>query len=108
MPDGSEQRIARLRGRLASSRAQLFALVHVMKGDPNEAENATAAEQGVNFPHSHTMRVLLGKPGRLALGGAAVALALLRPKLLWRAARFTPMLRPLLMRYILPRLLGEH
>ena len=108
MPDGSDLRIARLRGRLASSRAQLFALVHVLKGDPNQSENATAAEQGVSFPHSHTMRLLLGKPGRLALGGAAVALALLRPKLLGRAARFAPMLRPLLMRYILPRLLGQH
>jgi hypothetical protein len=79
-----------------------------MKGDPTESEHDVAAEQGVSFPHSHIMRALLGRPGRMLLGGAAVTTVLLRPGLLLRAVRFTPMLRQLLMRYLLPRLLGEH
>ncbi len=110
MPRASEQRDqrhARLRGRIALSRAELFALAHTVNGDQAGPDTAAAEEQRASFPHSHTMRVLLGRPGQLLLAGAAVAMALLRPQLLWRAMRFTPMLRPLLLRYLLP-LLGGH
>jgi hypothetical protein len=94
--------------RLAASREEFFALAHVMKGDAREPELAAVSDElPGSFPQSHIMRALLGRPGRLLLGGAALALTLTRPKLLWRAARFTPLLRPLLLRYVLPRLLGQ-
>jgi len=53
------------------------------------------------------MRALIGKRVGVALGTAAVAATVLRPRLLMGALRLTPMLRPLLMRYVLPRLLRQ-
>ena len=59
------------------------------------------------FPHSRLMRALLSKTGGLALGSAALAATVLRPRWLTGALRLTPMLRPVFMRYVLPRLLGQ-
>lgn len=103
MPEASE-RVRLLQARLQQSREEIFAIARQMKGE--EEEQALLGAPG-DFPHSRLMRALLGPQGRLLLGGAVVAVTLLRPRLLWRAARLAPMLRPLILRYLLPRLLGQ-
>ncbi|HTT06796.1 MAG TPA: hypothetical protein VMF64_16070 [Steroidobacteraceae bacterium] len=106
MADTSEQHIARVRARLHESREEFFELAQSMRG---HTQGQPEAEEPVDtgFPHSRLMRALMGKRVGLALGTAAVAATVLRPRLLLRALRLTPMLRPLLMRYVLPRLLGQ-
>jgi hypothetical protein len=95
-----------VRQRLHESREQFFDLAQAMRGhSPPPAEEGEPADSG--FPHSRLMRALMGKPVGVALGTAAVAATVLRPRLLMGALRLTPMLRPLLMRYVLPRLLGQ-
>jgi hypothetical protein len=105
--DTSEQRVARLRARLAESRHQVFDLAHAMKGEGSGHEGSGSAPEDSGFPHSRLMRLLMGKHVGVALGTAAVAATLLRPRLLLKALRLTPMLKPMLMRYVLPRLLGQ-
>jgi hypothetical protein len=105
--DLAEQRIARLAGRLRDSREQMLELAEAMRdGGSPPGEGPTEPTQS-GFPHSRLMRLLMGRPIGLALGTAAVAATVMRPRLLLRALKFTPMLRPLLMRYVLPRLLGQ-
>jgi hypothetical protein len=107
LADTPEQRIAHLSERLRDSRRQLVELAEAMRGErPPPGEPAEEQKHG-GFPHSRLMRALMGKPVGVALGTAAVAATMMRPRLLLGALRFTPMLRPLLMRYVLPRLLGQ-
>ena len=49
----------------------------------------------------------LGVEGMM-LGGAALLLGVTRPKIIWRLMRLAPLLRPLVMRYLLPRFLQQH
>jgi len=105
MPSMTEQRINVARSRLQYSRAEMFALMHALKGDePARQERAVDA---VGFPHSRILRALLGGRGRMLLGAAALTLTLARPKLIWRALKFAPLLRPLLTRYLLTRFLEQ-
>ena len=107
MADTPEQRIAHLRDRLGDSREQIAELFEAIRGQgPPPAEHA-GAPVDTGFPHSRLMRALMGKPIGVALGTAAVAATVMRPGLLLRALKYTPMLRPVLMRYVLPRLLGQ-
>lgn len=106
MADTSEQRIERLQQRLRESRVEVFALAQAIKGH-EPAPGASDSSQDGGFPHSRLMRALLGKPGGIALGTVAVAATVMRPTLLLRALKLTPMLRPVLMRWVLPRLLGQ-
>jgi hypothetical protein len=107
LADTSEQRIARLRARLRDSRGEFFDVAQAMRGEaPAQAALPQQAHDS-GFPHSRLMRALMGKRVGVALGTAAVAATLLRPRLLMGALRLTPMLRPLFMRYLLPRLLGQ-
>jgi len=84
--------------RLQMSRRDIVEFAHVLKGD----RPAKDIHQG--FPRSHIMRALTGESGRNALGHAALALAISRPKTVWRLAGFAPMLRPMVIRYIAGRL----
>lgn len=101
MPLATEQPIAAARQRLQHSRAQIFALAHELKGD--EPPPASSTRDG--FPRSHIMRALTSDRGRMLLGAALLGVTLLRPRMTWRLARFTPLLRPLIARYLLPRFL---
>lgn len=107
MADTPEQRIAHLRDRLGYSRGQIVELVEAMRGQGPPPSEGTGAPADTGFPHSRLMRALMGRPIGVALGTAAVAATIMRPRLLLRALKFTPMLRPVLMRYVLPRLLGQ-
>ncbi len=107
MADTSEQRIAWLHERLRDSRAQLFDLAQAMRGEDSPQARALREPPGAGFPHSRLMRALMGKRVGVALGTAAIAATLLRPRLLLGVLRLSPMLRPLFMRYLLPRLLGQ-
>ncbi|HEX4025222.1 MAG TPA: hypothetical protein VHX52_11055 [Steroidobacteraceae bacterium] len=104
MPAVTEPQAERVRERLQESRAQIFALAHALKGD-EPAEAQQPAEAGDGFPHSRIIRALLGERSRMLFGGAALVLTLMRPRVIWRLVRFAPLLRPLLMRYLLPRFL---
>jgi hypothetical protein len=95
----SEQRIEAACERLQRSREQLFALAHGLVGNP-----PADGEHGL-FPRSRLMRALTGNGGRVLLGGAALAATMLRPSLLWRVTKVAGLLRPVLLRYVLPRLL---
>ncbi len=107
MPDTSDRHLARLHERLAESRVQVFALARAIKHDAAERPRLTGQLTDSGFPHSRLMRALMGKPAGIALGTAAVAATLLRPRWLTAALRLAPMLRPVLTRYLLPRLLGR-
>ena len=82
------------------SRREIFTLARALRGD-----YASAAQDEGAFPRSRLMRALTGKPGRVLFGGAALAATVLRPSLLWRFSKYAGLLRPLLFRYVLPRLL---
>lgn len=99
-----QERLSSLHERLQRSREEIFDLAHLMGDDPVARRPSAEASA---FPRSHVMRALMGEPGRMLIGGAAVATTLLRPKLLWAAVRLMPALRPILWRYVLPRLLGQ-
>ena len=107
MADTSEQHIAQLRERLHESRAEFFDLAQTMGGHPPASAQSYGEPADSGFPHSRLMRALMGKSVGVALGTAAVAATVLRPRLLLGALRLTPMLRPLLTRYVLPRLFGQ-
>ena len=95
----SEQRIEAICERLHRSREEIFALTHGLIGDYR------IGEEEQPFPRSRLMRALTGNGGRMLLGGAALAASVLQPSLLLRAGKFAGLLRPLLLRYVLPRLL---
>jgi hypothetical protein len=84
--------------KLQSSRRDIFELVHVLKGD------RPARDSHEGFPRSRIMRALTGKQGRNALGHAALALAISRPRTAWRLAGLAPLLRPMIIRYVAGRL----
>jgi hypothetical protein len=97
----TEQRIEDARGRLQRSRQEIFSLARAMRGDYTGASD----EGDSAFPRSRVMRALAGKQGRMLLEGAALAATVLRPTLLWRYSKLVGLLRPVLLRYVLPRLL---
>jgi hypothetical protein len=99
--DAAQARIDSARERLQRSRAEIFAFAHALKGD----YPADDGEGGAAFPRSRLMRALTGSRVRMLLGGAALAASVLRPTMLWRAGKLAGLLRPLLLRYVLPRLL---
>lgn len=84
--------------RLRSSRQELIELAHVLKGDrPLHPETG-------GFPRSRIMRALTGQQTRKVLGQAALALAMSRPKMVWRLAGMAPLLRPVILRFLAQRL----
>jgi len=85
--------------RLEDSRREIFRLAHVLKGD------RPLHEPREGFPRSHIMRALTGQQGRSVLGHAALALAMSRPRMAWRLAGLAPLLRPMLVRFVVERLL---
>jgi len=100
----NKQRVAQLQRRLAASREQWVALALALQGGARGRRDAAPGPGApAAFPRSRIMRALLGRSGWGLLGAAALALSLLRPQLLGGVTR----LQPLLMRYLLPRLLGE-
>ena len=98
----SEQRIENARERLQRSREEIFALAHGLRDD---YAGAGAVHDDDDFPRSRLMRALTGQPGRVCSHGGGARRDGARPSLLWRAAKVTGLLRPLLVRYVLPRLL---
>lgn len=103
MPLTTEQHIAEARQRLQQTRAQIFAFAHELKGDQPQPQSDL--DEGGSFPRSRILRALSGGRGRMLLGAVAVGCTLLRPRMTWRLLRLTPLLRPLIMRYLLPRFL---
>ena len=95
----SEEQYDATRRRLHSSRQEIFELAHVLKGDRPLHPNP----QG--FPRSRIMRALTGEQGKSVLGHAAMALAMSRPRTVWRLAGLAPLLRPMLLRFLAQRLL---
>jgi hypothetical protein len=95
----SEQRIAAACERLQRSREEIFALIYEIRGEDPREEGQEA------YPRSRLMRALTGETGRMLLGGAALAASMLQPSLLGRAGKFAGLLRPVIFRYLLPRLL---
>ena len=95
----SEQRIEAARERLQRSREELFAIAQGLVSGQGPYDEHEA------FPRSRLMRALTGNGGRVLFGGAALAATMLRPALLWRLTKAAGVLRPLLLRYVLPRLL---
>jgi hypothetical protein len=85
--------------RLHSSRREIFELAHVLKGD------RPLHPQTQGFPRSRIMRALTGEQGKSVLGHAALALAMSRPRTVWRLAGLAPLLRPMLIRFLAQRLL---
>jgi hypothetical protein len=84
----TEEQLDAVCRRLQSSRREIFEVAHVLKGDsPQRDPNV--------FPRSRIMRALTGQSGRNALRGAALALAMSRPKVAWRLAAWAPLLRML-------------
>jgi hypothetical protein len=83
--------------RLRDTRLEIVRLAHTLKGDTPPDANS--------FPRSRLMRALTGAPGRRALGSAAMALAMTRPRMAWRLAGLAPLLRPIIIRYVTQRLL---
>jgi hypothetical protein len=94
-----------LHARLHASREEIFGIAQAMKGEPEPAPELQ--HSAGEFPQSRLMKVLLGRQARVLLSGTAVAVGMLRPKLLGSAARLAPVLRPVIMKYLLPTLLGR-
>lgn len=80
--------------RLRSSRLEIFELAHVLKGDRPLHRNETG------FPRSRLMRALTGERSRQVLGRAAFALAISRPRTVWRLAGVAPWLCPVILRFL--------
>jgi hypothetical protein len=93
----TEEQIDATCRRLQSSRREIFELAHVLKGgqphDPN------------SFPRSRIMRALTGQSGRNVLRSAGLALAMARPKVAWRLTALTPLLKPMILRFLAERML---
>lgn len=83
--------------RLRESRQEMVELAHTLRGDRPPGPDA--------FPRSRIMRALTGERGKRALGNAALALALSRPKTAWRLVGLAPLLRPVIVRFLMERLL---
>jgi hypothetical protein len=97
---GSDTSIEQTRERLRSTRAELFELAHELRGDVPERLEPD------HFPRSRIMRALSGTQGRVALATAALALVASRGGMALRVAGLAPLVRPLLMRFVLKRLMG--
>jgi hypothetical protein len=85
--------------RLQSSRQEIFDLAHTLKGDRPPIADRNA------FPRSRLMRAITGERGRKALGQAALALAMSRPRTVWRLAGMATLLRPMILRLLAQRLM---
>jgi hypothetical protein len=96
----SDASIEQTRARLHRTRVELFELAHELKGD------VPAKLELDHFPRSRIMRALSGTQGRAALATAALALVASRRGMALRVAGLAPLVRPLLMRFVLKRLIG--
>jgi hypothetical protein len=91
----------RARARLQQSRLAIVLLAEALKGNRRHGEDS--------FPRSFIMRAATGRGGRLIASGAAVGLALARPRLIPIVARLIPwapllpVLRTVLNRYLVRR-----
>ena len=94
----SEEQYDATRRRLHSSRQEIFELAHVLKGD------RPLHPRTEGFPRSRIMRAITGQQGKAMLGQAAMALAMSRSGTVWRLAGLTPLLRPMLLRFLAGRL----
>jgi hypothetical protein len=101
----SEEQYDATRRRLQKSRQEVFELAHVLKGDRPLHPDPPGHAPG--FPRSHIMRALTGERGRNVLGNAALALAMSRPKTVWRLAGLAPLLRPVILNYLAGRLVRQ-
>ena len=91
--------IRQTRQRLRRSRAEIFTLASELKGEARPRDS--------QFPRSVIMQTLMSQGGRTLLGGAALGLGLLRPRLLttlWRLAPLAALLRGALNRYLARRI----
>jgi hypothetical protein len=99
--ESREESIAGSRERLRRTRAEIVGSLQRLSPARRKRSDA--------FPRSAIMRAALGHNGRLVLGGAAVTLALLRPRLLpmamgaARLAPWIPVVSNLLNRYVVRR-----
>jgi hypothetical protein len=100
---GREESIEQALARLRRSRAEILEslqTLHVPRPHKRRRDP---------FPRSAIMRAALGHNGRMVLGGAAVTLAVLRPRLIPMVVRFArlapliPVVRILLNRYLVRR-----
>jgi len=98
--NASADAIEQPRERLHRTRAELFELAHELRDDGPEKLEPD------HFPRSRIMRALSGTQGRLALATAGLALVASRRGLALRVAGLAPLVRPLLMRFVLKRLMG--
>ena len=102
-----EPPIDQTRARLRQSRVEIVALISEIK-DQSQGQ-APPGSRG--FPRSLLMRAAMGPSGRMLLGGAALALAVLQPRLvplvirLPRGAPLLPLLRSVVNRYLVRRII---
>jgi hypothetical protein len=89
--------------RLQSSRTEILQLVRVIKGDKHERDQHEPSATDAPVYRSHIMRALTGQPAK-TLGRAALALAMSRPRALWKLTTLLPVLRPILSQYLSQRL----
>lgn len=91
--------IAQTRARLRQSRAEIFSLAKELRVE--------SGPRSTQFPRSLIMQILMSQGGRAVLGGAALGLGLMRPRLLtalWRLGPLAALLRAALNRYLVRRI----
>jgi hypothetical protein len=81
------------RKRLRHSRAEIYELVRELQGH--------RPPPGPDFPRSRLMRSLIGQRGPSWVAGAGLALTLMRPRMIWRLARWA-LTHPLTHRIVIP------
>lgn len=100
--ESREQMIVDTRARLRQTRAEIIDSLKLIRAQQSPLSDGA-------FPRSAIMRALIGRNGGRMLGGAAIALAIMRPGLLLLAARavrlapWIPMMSNLLNRYMVRR-----
>ena len=102
-----ERPIDQTRTRLRQSRVEIVALISEIK-DQSQGRVPPGSRA---FPRSVLMRAAMGPSGRMLLVGAALALAVLQPRLvplvirLTRWAPLLPLLRSVVNRYLVRRII---
>jgi len=102
-----ERPIDQTRTRLRQSRVEIVALISEIK-DQSQGRVPPGSRA---FPRSVLMRAAMGPSGRMLLAGAALALAVLQPRLvplvirLTRWAPLLPLLRSVVNRYLVRRII---
>ena len=94
----SDEQIDAVCRRLQRSREEILVVARVLKGGPASHGRSDC------FPRSRIMRALTGEQGQKLLGSAALALAMSRPRTVWRLAALRPLLRPVIIRFLVRRL----